>query len=135
MRVIFCRSSKIGSWLIRALTFSKWSHVALVIGPNAVIEATWPNVRLSTITELISTHTVCEMRELPITADQAQWVHSQIGKPYDLGALFAVLMPYRAWTTDDKWFCSELIASATGLFIETCRVSPQMLYLLSRPAP
>jgi uncharacterized protein YycO len=134
MKVIFCRSWLPGSVLIRMLTFSKWSHVAVVTNGGVVIEAVWPRVRINTLEKLRSTHRVCEEREIDIPAESVNWLYLQVGKPYDISALFAVLIPWRKWDEDDKWFCSELVARAMGLFEESNRVSPQTLYLLSKPA-
>lgn len=131
MKVIFCRSRKIGSVLIRAVTFSKWSHVALMFSGDMVLEATWPRVRITSLEEVIRTHDAFEIRNLDIEPDMIKWGLQQVGKPYDISGLFAVLMPYRKWVSDDKWFCSELLAAMTGEFFEAGRVSPQMLYLVS----
>ena len=133
MRVLFCRSRAIGSVLIRALTFSRWSHVAVCINDTEAIEATWRYVRRVPIAQIVAHHSTSEYRELPLAKDAVPFLLAQVGKHYDLSALFAVLMPYRNWATDDKWFCSELVAAATELFTEANRVSPQMLYLLSKP--
>lgn len=46
MRVLFCTSKLPGAVLIRAITWSDWSHVALIDGEEA-IEATWPAVRVA----------------------------------------------------------------------------------------
>jgi uncharacterized protein YycO len=133
MKVIFCRSWLPGSLLIRALTFSKWAHVAVVCPDGAVLEATWPHgVRWSTLGALLATHSSFEERTLPITPEAFAWLRAQVGKPYDISALFAVLNPWRDWQEDDKWFCSELIGRATGLFEDASRVSPQTLYLVSK---
>ena len=52
---------------------------------------------------------------LPASADQDatfyEFLTSQLGKPYDLTAIEA-LVTGRDWTTPDSWFCSELQAAA-----------------------
>lgn len=132
MKILFSRSKLPGSYLIRWMTFSKWSHVALLLDNGDVVEATWPKVRVSNIKDFINAHPDYEIRYLDGNADL---VMKEIGKPYDVFGLFMFLNPWRDWTTDDKWFCSELIAHATGMFTEAARVSPQMLYLVSRSKP
>lgn len=132
MKILFSRSRLPGSYLIRWLTFSQWSHVALLMDNGDVIEATWPKVRKSNIKEFVRAHPDFVIRYLDGDEDR---VLSQIGKDYDISGLFMFLNPWRDWTTDDKWFCSELIAYATGLFTENSRVSPQMLYLVSKSTP
>lgn len=39
-----------------------------------------------------------------------QWARTQIGKPYDLSAVFGIGFGGRDWRQDDAWFCSELVA-------------------------
>ena len=46
MRVLFCTSKLPGAAIIRAVTWSDWSHVAIIDGEE-VIEATWPAVRIT----------------------------------------------------------------------------------------
>jgi len=38
-------------------------------------------------------------------------MESQVGKPYDFGAIFGILLD-RDWRDTSKWFCSELVAWA-----------------------
>ena len=45
MKVLFCTSNKIGAVLIRGVTWSKWSHVAILLGDGTVVEAVYPKVR------------------------------------------------------------------------------------------
>lgn len=135
MKLIFARSNTIGSWLIRLLTFSKWSHVAAIMPNGLVIEATWPEgVRRISMEALLSSYPHTEVREINISPVGIDWLERQVGKRYDVTALFTFLNPWRKWRQDDKWFCSELIAQACGVFQEASRVSPQMLYLVSNPA-
>jgi hypothetical protein len=133
MKVIFCRSHLPGSYAIRALTFSRWSHVALILPDGRVLEATWPKVQPTTVEAVIAAHSAYEIRELGIPEHRIPWLLDQVGKYYDLGALAMYLNPWRDWTENDRWFCSELLAAAMDLFNEAGRVSPQMLYLVSRP--
>jgi hypothetical protein len=64
-----------------------------------------------------------------------------VGKPYDLTALFGLLMR-RDWQEEDRWFCSELVgwAFAQGgspLFRADAlhRITPQNLWMLAPAAP
>jgi uncharacterized protein YycO len=63
---------------------------------------------------------------------------SQIGQPYDWGAVFSVLMLNRDWRQPGHWFCSELVAwcfLAVGTpllntkWVPTNRISPRDLLL------
>lgn len=122
-----------GSYLIRWLTFSKWSHVAAVNDDGYAIEATWPRVRKVKVEDIISKHSAYEFREIECAPDAWIWLERQVGKKYDTFALFAYLNPWRDWAEDDKWFCSELVAYVSSFFFQAFRVSPQMLYLASKP--
>ena len=129
MKIIFSRSKLPGSYLIRWLTFSKWSHVVAVDGDH-VIEAVYKRVRRISLEDFINDHADYEIRYIDGDIDK---IREQVGKFYDIGGLFMMLNPWRDdWQNPAKWFCSELVAYGTGLFEESSRVSPQMLYLVSK---
>lgn len=139
MRLLFCNSDKIGSWIIRKLTFSKWSHVAVCINDTEVIEAVWPKVRQTTIHHVIDTHKEYKFAFIHVPHEEKAitFLKNQLGKRYDWRALFGILTPNRDWSREDEWDCAELAASsinrgsAYDLFKDAARVTPQMLYLLS----
>lgn len=112
MRVLFCTSRLPGAVLIRAVTWSDWSHVALIDG-DEMIEATWPVVRVAPLAKVIAAHSAHIIVDLPCRspAEVINAARSQMGKPYDLTALFGLLM-HRDWQEEDSWFCSELVAWA-----------------------
>lgn len=136
MRVLFCTSKLPGAALIRAVTWSQWSHVALVDGDEA-IEAIWPAVRVAPLAEVIAAHSAHVIVDLPcrLPSDVIRAARSQVGKPYDLSALFGLLM-HRDWQEPDSWFCSELVAWAfaqagSPLFRADAlhRITPQHLWM------
>lgn len=138
MRIALCRSSKIGSWIIRTLTWSSFSHSVILDG-GEVIEAVWPKVRVSTLAELRSTHDEVEIVDWPnIDGDPIiAAARSQVGKPYDWKALVGFLF-HRDWREDDSWDCAELIAwscesGGSPLFRPGTlnRVTPQDLWMLN----
>lgn len=138
MRVLFCTSKLPGAVLIRAVTWSAWSHVALIDGDEA-IEATWPAVRVSPLAEVIASHSAHAVVDLPChsPAEVIKAARFQVGKPYDLTALFGIVM-HRDWQEEDSWFCSELVAWAfaqggSPLFRTDAmhRITPQHLWMLS----
>lgn len=138
MQVVFCASRKIGSLAIRSVTWSKWSHVAIVDGDH-VIEAVWPHVRRRPLPELLAEHSRHAVVDLPCRSSAAAIAaaRSQIGKPYDLTALFGLLM-HRDWQEADRWFCSELVAwtfdqAGSPLFRPEAmhRITPEHLWMLS----
>lgn len=138
MRILFCRSRLPGSVLIRTVTWSQWSHVALVDG-NEVIEATWPAVRVAPLAEVLAKHSDHIIVDLAchVPGDVIKAARSQVGKPYDLTALVGLVM-HRDWQESDSWFCSELVAWAfaqggSPLFRQDAlhRVTPQHLWMLA----
>jgi hypothetical protein len=155
MKLLFCNSNLIGSWIIRKLTFSQWSHVAIVDG-DYVIEAVWPRVRRVPLAHVIETHRDHEFAEIDVPLGHIElfpadidvdfesiamsFAESQIGKLYDLRALFGLITPTRDWERPEEWDCAELVAAAINagsrkpIFRDKARVTPQMLYLMSKAA-
>lgn len=140
MKVLFCTSNLPGAVLIRGVTWSKWSHVALVLDDGTAIEATWPKVRRVALSEILAKHSKYVIVDIPVdyhkVVDAAM---SQIGKPYDITSLFGILV-HRSWSDTDSWFCSELVAwsfaqSGNSLFREedVHRITPQNLWTLNYP--
>ena len=39
------------------------------------------------------------------------WLYNQVGKPYDFMAVIGIVFR-RNWRSENKWFCSELVARA-----------------------
>ena len=141
MKVLFCTSNKIGSVLIRGVTWSKWSHVALLLDDGTAIEAVWPKVRRVSAEEIIKNHSSYEIVDFQGFDDQKiiDAAMSQLGKPYDITALFG-LLAHRDWQETDSWFCSELVAwcfaqSGNSLFrLEGLhRIVPQHMWMLNYP--
>lgn len=139
MRLLFCRSRLPGSYLIRGLTFSAWSHVTLIDGDTAW-EATWPaGVRRVPTARVLATHSAWQIAEIqvPRPADALAFLDRQRGRRYDTSALFGLALGRREWDEPDAWFCSELVAAALNaggaeLFRDAWRVTPQMLFLVAR---
>lgn len=141
MKVLLCTSNLPGAVLIRGVTWSKWSHVALVLDDGTAIEATWPKVRRVALTDITSNHSKYVIIDIPTDCDNQiiDAAMSQIGKPYDITALFGLLV-HRAWSDTDKWFCSELVAWAFSegghpLFRseDVHRITPQNWWMLNYP--
>jgi uncharacterized protein YycO len=111
VRVLLATSNAPGALLIRAVTWSSWSHAALLIDDNHVVEATWPRVRVTPIADVIAKHTDHVIIDLPCKDPDAaiRAALSQVGKPYDWTALAGILV-HRDWQQDDMWYCAELVA-------------------------
>ena len=140
IRLLFSTSHHPMSAVIRACTWSNWSHVALVAGPFA-IEAVTTGVRKVPVLDAMDRAKRAAVVELPCRDPRAviAAAESQLGKPYDFTAIVGLGL-HRDWQEDDRWFCSELVAWAfevagaplfrTGYW----RVTPQTIYAPIWPA-
>lgn len=136
--LVFCRAPTLTSRLIRLVTWSKWSHVALIQG-DWVIDATAKHgVAVRPLIDFEIENDDVHAVDLPRDLGDALAVQmiTQVGKPYDWTAALGVGL-HRDWQKDDAWFCSELVAWAYDrverpLFRpETMhRVTPQHLFML-----
>lgn len=138
MQILFCRSSSLGSRIVRAFTWSRWSHCALV-HEAMVVEAIWPKVRTSPVAALMLAYPDWALVDLPCRFPDLAWAAalSQMGKPYDWRALVGVLF-HRDWAASGAWFCSELVAWAfaqggSPIFRPEAlnRVTPQDLWMVA----
>lgn len=141
--LLFCNADDALSRAIRAFTWSRWSHVALIDGYCA-IEALAPDgVTVNDTEVVLMRSSEFELVELPCRNPEAvrAAAASQVGRPYDWSAVLGIALR-RDWQQDDAWFCSELIAWAFAqagepLFRADClrRVTPQHLWMLGPAAP
>lgn len=140
--LLFSTSRHPMSAVIRACTWSSWSHVALVDGDD-VIEATAPaGVRRFPVVRAIDHAKRGQIIDLPCRNPDAVLTAaaSQIGKPYDYTAVLGLGLR-RDWQEDDAWFCSELVAWAFAQAGEPLfradvlrRVTPEHLWMLAPAA-
>lgn len=138
VQLLFTTTRWPASWLIRAGTWSAWSHVALVDGDQVIESVMGHGVRRVSLYSAIRRASRHALVNLP-TRNPALIVAAaaaQIGKPYDYTAILGLGL-HRDWQEDDAWFCSELVAWAfqqagEPLFRAEClrRVTPQHLYML-----
>ena len=134
MELIFSRRPTIPSWAIRAVTWSRWSHVAAVIGNEAFEARAATGVRRITYADAIGGVGSYEAARVRCNDTAARaFLRDQIGKPYDWTATIGVWM-HRDWQEPDSWFCSELVAAAAlagGVLIvrkPTNRITPEDIY-------
>lgn len=139
VRVVFTRSLLPGSLLIRAITWSRWSHCALVVGDEVIESAMFAGVRRRPLAELIAASSAHSIVDLPVqdAAAVVAAAESQIGRSYDwAGALGLALR--RGWQDRRAWFCSELVAWAADAAGSPWfrrnrigRVTPEHLWMLA----
>ena len=77
MRALLCTTDKIGSRIIRAVTWSRWSHAAIIDG-DEIIEAVWPRVRVSSLARALDTHPRWAVIDIPVADDDDAWWCSEL---------------------------------------------------------
>lgn len=141
--LIFTRRRALGSALLRAVLWSRWSHCGIVVPGGDAIEASVHGVVQRPLEAMLAE---CDGYELVTIPCPDPWAviraaQSQIGKPYDWLGLVGWGFRARHWESTGRWFCSELIAWAFAqagyalVRIDAWRVSPPMLYLPIFRAP
>lgn len=138
IQLLFSSSGSPMGALIRAATWSRWSHVALVAGGDVIEAAPFHGVRQVKLNDAIGQAKEFALVELPARDPQRiiDAARSQVGKPYDWTAVLGLGLR-RDWQGRDAWFCSELIAwsaSEAGEPWYRCesarQVTPQHLWML-----
>lgn len=137
--LLFSKRAMIGSWLIRAFTWSNFSHVEFVTDDATLIGANIPHGveeihiqdRLAIADEAWMMDIPCDKAEEVIT-----WARSQKGKKYDYVGLMNFLI-HRDISEKEKWFCSELVSAgfeACGVPLfrkgDAFRITPQQVWQL-----
>lgn len=143
VRVIFTRNWLPGSRLIRARTWSRWSHVALIDGDEVVEAAMFAGVRSTPLADLIAASSAYSIQHLPVR-DAATFiaaVRSQIGAGYDWPGALGIGL--RLDLERSKWYsCAELLAWAAHETGQPWfrpdrigRVTPEHLWMLAPYQP
>lgn len=139
--LVFCNSKLPLSPVIRAVTWGRYSHVALMVDANTVVEATGGGGVQATPLEKLMARSmdfcIVEVNVPRGTSDKVKAaVRSQLGKPYDWWGI-AGLSIRRDWQDSTNWWCSELVAWAfqeagAPLFRPDAlhRITPQDLWKL-----
>lgn len=142
--LIFSNSNLPLSPIIRWVTWSDFSHVALLLDEETIIESTLSHggVKIDSLSNFKKRAKNWLMVELDIDISHLDWkelikiANKEVGKPYDLLGI-AGLSIHRNWQEDDKWWCSEIIPYIlliwgiklfNSQFIH--RITPQHLLLL-----
>lgn len=141
INLLFTRNKKIGSILIRGITWSEWSHVEIMTDEQTVIGANIPvGVVEVSLEERLSHCTEHQIVRVPVTEDikrrVIEWARGQVGRPYDYLGLLSFFAKHDL-NDDRSWFCSELVAAAfehggAPIFWpgSTYRITPQDIYML-----
>lgn len=141
--LLFSTTGSPFSALIRATTWSRWSHVALIDGDSVIEAAALHGVRRIPAAQAVAAARRAAVVDMSCCDPQAVIAAAaeQIGKPYDWTAVLGLGLR-RDWQEPDAWFCSELVAWAfdaagQALFRPDSlrRVTPQHLWMLAPASP
>lgn len=126
------------SALIRFFTWSKYSHVDVIMSDENLVIGAYPGTGVT----IAGRHqrvaeskrwAIMDLGDVPIEYVE-EHLKSQIDKKYDWGGVLGFLSR-RNWDKDDRWFCSELVVWACEqvgyrLFAERSnRITPRDLYI------
>lgn len=139
MKLLFTRRHHIGSHVIRAVTWSEYSHVDLMLNDAQVIGAmAFKGVAVASSAHRLDAASNAVVMDVPVlsVSDAEAFAYRQLGKPYDWAGVIGIGL-HRDWQHDDKWSCAEFVAAAlrfagARLFDERFynRVTPQDLLML-----
>lgn len=131
IRLHFSTGSGFGGAFVRGWTRSRFAHVSITT-PGFTVDAA-PGRGVGYRDEAVG-----ESIALPITVTQgltlAEFVHHELGSPYDWMGDVAAGLPWAARAHDTAWFCSEFGAACLQSIgylprsIEPWRLSPQALH-------
>jgi len=124
------------SWMIRAGSWSQWSHVAIIDGDDVIEAVALDGVVVTPLATRQAADPTWQRVTLPCANPEAIIAasRSQLGKPYDYTGVLGIGL-HRDWQETGRWFCSELVAWAfqqggTPLFRKGAsgRVTPQEVW-------
>lgn len=130
--LLFSKRNHPGSWVIRAVTWSEWSHVEIVLPDGRLLGAAAPHgVQFYSMEERMAVATKAAIMHFPGDVEAAMtWAQSQIGKPYDWTGVIGLGL-HRDWEEDDKWWCSEF----AGKFLKEGGFDPYRSEVMRRLVP
>jgi uncharacterized protein YycO len=135
LTIVFAKGRHPISYLIRLVTWSRWSHIAVVFGDEVLESVGGIGVVKTPLPEFIARYSDVAFAEIPCDSKDVayQRLTEQCGKPYDFWALLGIVFRLGSWADDNKWFCSELVAYATGLWRQerNKRVTPENIWRAS----
>lgn len=112
LRIIFTNSKMPLSPLIRAVTWSDFSHMAIVINECEILHSDFHGVRIEPLKDLQdrSKNWMIADYKCERPQDLIDACLTQLGKPYDFTGLIGIAIRDVDLQDDSKWWCSELPA-------------------------
>lgn len=113
MRLIFVRADNIGGALIRMFEGGEASHVGIDVGDCIIDSTLLHGTTCRSHVEFIRRRTLIDTIDVPLPDEAAAitFLREQVGRPYDWTAIIGFML-FRDWSYDDRWYCSELAATA-----------------------
>lgn len=139
LKMMFTNSNKIGSFMIRWVTWSDYSHTALLIDDNTIAHADFSGVHVEPIQALKdrSKNWMIVEYEYDRVDEVIKACLEQVGKPYDYTGVLGILFRDVNLQDDSKWWCSEYPAGGCNkagkpMFQEEymSRITPQNWLML-----
>lgn len=135
IKIIFGRNNLPFSWLIRIVTWSRWSHCGMIVGDEVIEARAFKGVVVTPLQEFIDRYNTHEIALLPVkdSVEEAMArAKSCIGMKYDYFAALGVLFR-TGWNSTDKKDCSEFLATICRMFREdkVSRIAPEDIYRIS----
>jgi uncharacterized protein YycO len=112
MKLLFTRRRHLGSWIIRFVTWSEYSHVDLLIDNQSLVGAiAFDGVVLSNVEARLSKASKAVLMDIPVKDIELskEFAVNQLGKKYDWLGVIGIGLK-RNWQEDGKWSCAELVA-------------------------
>jgi len=116
VKLLFSTRRGIFSRAVRFITWSKYSHVDMIVGNKVIGASAMNGVEMISLDDRLDAAYRWVIYEVPMQMindpdDVYRIISSQIGKPYDYTGILGFLF-HRDWQKEEHWFCSELIAWA-----------------------
>ncbi|WGH49879.1 permuted papain-like amidase [Alishewanella phage vB_AspM_Slickus01] len=136
---VFGSNREIGSLAIKVFTWSRFSHVGVLMPCGKVLESTFSDgVKLTPLAEFKARYNKIEFANIPCESASLAYErgYAQVDKKYDYLAIIGIFIK-RSMQDENKWFCSELVAYMIGIYRQSRvnRVTPEMIYIISRHIP
>jgi hypothetical protein len=114
LSLIFARGHSLGSWLLRVLGNSRWSHVAVVDGDHVIEARAWHGVVRTPMVEFLARCSAVERLdvECPNPGAGLEYARSRIGCGYAWRRLLALLLHVRLPHNDGAEYCADLAEDA-----------------------
>lgn len=141
MNVIFSTGPHLGSWFLRTVLFSEWSHCGIIMEDGkTVIEASSKYGVVEMPIEKFTRYGRYAITECPVPNPEAAYAaaRAELGKGYDWVGLFG-LATSRELQSNGNWFCSALVqhvkhaGGLRDLRYDKWRVTPRDLWNLPYP--